>query len=78
MTNSARKLLQDVLGLSEDDRVRIATELLASLDGPPDADWDESWAAELEARQQAAASRGEDAPEWREVRSRILARLGRE
>ena len=77
VTNTARKLLHDVLGLSEEDRVRIATELLASLDGPPDADWDEAWAAELDARQAAAARRGESAPEWREVRSRILARLGR-
>jgi hypothetical protein len=25
-----------------EDRMRIASELLASLDGPPDADWDEA------------------------------------
>lgn len=77
VTNSARKLLHGVLGLSEEDRVRIATELLASLDGPPDADWDEAWAAELESRQRAAEERGVVAPEWGEVRARILARLGR-
>ena len=75
--NSARKLLQGVLGLSEEDRVRIATELLASLDGPPDADWDEAWATDLESRQRAAEERGVVAPEWGEVRAWILARLGR-
>ena len=78
MTEPARKLLRDVLGLPEEDRVRIATEVLASLDGPPDADWDAAWAVELERRQQAAADRGDPAPEWAEVRARILARLGRE
>ena len=78
VTEPARKLLRDVLGLPEEDRVRIATEVLASLDGPPDADWDAAWVAELQRRQQAAADRGEPAPEWAEVRARILARLGRE
>jgi len=78
MTHAARKLLHDVLGLSEEDRVRIATEVLASLDGPEDAGWDEAWAAELERRQSAAAERGEPAPEWGEVRARILGRLAGE
>jgi putative addiction module component (TIGR02574 family) len=78
VTESARKLLRDVLDLPEEDRVRIATELLASLDGAPDADWDSAWVAELQRRLQAAADRGEPAPEWAEVRARILTRLGRE
>lgn len=78
VTEPARQLLRDVLGLPEEDRVRIATEVLASLDGPPDADWDAAWVAELQRRQQAAADRGEPAPEWAEVRARILMRLGRE
>lgn len=76
MTNVARKLLDEVLALAEEDRVKIASEVLASLDGPPDADWDEAWVAELERRERAAAERGTPAPEWSEVRARILARLG--
>ncbi len=78
MTDAARKLLNDVLDLPEEDRVRIATELLASLDGPADANWDDAWAAELERRQQAAAQRGELAPEWADARARILGRLANE
>ena len=78
MTRAARKLLDDVLGLPEADRVRIATEVLASLDGPADSGWDEAWAAELERRQSAAAERGIPAPEWGEVRARILGRLAGE
>jgi hypothetical protein len=77
MTRAARRLLQDVLGLPEEDRVRIATQVLASLDGPPDADWDAAWMAELEIRQQAATERWEAAPEWSEVRARILSKLAR-
>ena len=75
MSKSAQQLLHDVLGLPEQDRVRIATEVLASLDGPPDAGWDKAWMAELERRERAAAARGERAPEWTEVRARVLSRL---
>jgi putative addiction module component (TIGR02574 family) len=76
MIDAARKLLDDVLALPEEDRAHIATELIASLDGPADADWETTWLAELERREQAAAARGTPAPEWPEVRARILARLG--
>ena len=76
VTDAARKLLEEVLALPEEDRVKIASEVLASLDGPQDADWDETWLAELERRERAAAERGTPAPEWSEVRARILAGLG--
>ena len=36
----ARKLLQDVLALPEQERLELATEIIASVDGPRDADWD--------------------------------------
>lgn len=76
MTRSAKRLLKDVLGLSEEDRVQIATEVLASLDGPPDGGWDDAWASELVRRQDAALERGEAGADWADVRARILARLG--
>jgi hypothetical protein len=76
MTDAARRLLDQVLALPEEERVHIASEVLASLDGPADIGWDEAWLAELERREQAAAERGLPAPEWAEVRARILARLG--
>ncbi len=76
MTRAARKLLEDVLALSEEERAEIATEVLASLDGPPDAGWDEAWLAALEQRQKAASGRRESAPEWAAVRARVLGRLG--
>ena len=75
MSSAARKLLDEALALSEAERIELASDLIASVDGPPDADWDDAWAAELERRARAAAARGVPASEWSEVRARILARL---
>jgi putative addiction module component (TIGR02574 family) len=77
MTSAARKLLQDVLALPEDERLELASEILASVDGPADADWEATWLAELDRRAEAARARGGASSEWTEVRGRILKRLGR-
>ncbi len=77
MTRSARKLLQDALVLSEDERLELALEIIASVDGPRDADWEAVWLAELDRRAEAAKARGGTAAEWTEARARILRRLGR-
>ena len=76
MTNSARQLLDDVLALPENDRAEIASEILASLDGPPDSDWEATWLAELDRRLEAARARGRQGAEWAEVRARLLGSLG--
>jgi putative addiction module component (TIGR02574 family) len=75
MGNAARKLLDEALSLSEGERLEIASELIASVDGPPDADWEAAWLAELDRRVEAANRRGTPAPEWAEVRARALQRL---
>ena len=49
MSDAARKILQDVLALPEDERLELASEIIASVDGPRDADWDAAWLAELTA-----------------------------
>jgi putative addiction module component (TIGR02574 family) len=77
MSSAARKLLDEALALSEDERLELATNLIASVDGPLEAGWDDAWAAELERRAEGAVGRGTPAPEWREVRARILANLPR-
>jgi hypothetical protein len=76
MTRSVRRPLKDVLGLSEEDRVQIATEVLASLDEPPDAGWDDAWASELAHRQETARKRDEPGADWVDVRARVLACRG--
>ncbi len=75
MSVVSQKLLDQALSLPEDERLELATDLIASVDGPPEAGWDDAWAAELERRTRAAAKRGTPAPEWSEVRARILSRL---
>jgi putative addiction module component (TIGR02574 family) len=77
MTSASRKLLDEALGLSEEDRLDLASELIASVDGPPDAGWEASWQAELERRSTSARERGAPTQEWTAVRQRILARLPR-
>jgi hypothetical protein len=77
MTDTARKLLADVLALPEADRAEIATRVLASLDDADAEGWDEAWLAELDRRVSVARTRSEAAPEWRSVRERLLADLHR-
>ena len=76
MTDAARKLLDDALLLSEDERAKLASQLLASLDGEPDADWESSWLAELDRRVEVAKQRGQTGSDWETARARILAKLG--
>jgi len=78
MTVGAQKLLEDVLALPEDERLALASEIIASVDGPVDADWESAWVGELDRRVDAAKVRGTASSDWTEVRARILRRLGNE
>ncbi len=75
MTDAARKILDEVLALPEEDRAHIVTEVIASLDGPPDADWEATWLAELDRRVEDAKRAGETGTDWSEVRAGLLAEL---
>jgi hypothetical protein len=71
MNDAARKLVDEALALNEHDRLEVASEILASVDGPGDAAWEDTWAAELRQRDVAGAR----AADWADARSRILSRL---
>jgi len=75
VTKAANKVLTEALALSPEERLDLAAELLASVDGPADPDWEPAWQAELDRR--AAASDASSAPpaEWSEVRARVLGKL---
>jgi putative addiction module component (TIGR02574 family) len=77
VTDAAKKLLEAASALPEDERLELASELIASVDGPPDGDWESAWVAELDCRVEAARDKGAPAPEWSEVRARVLSQLGR-
>ncbi len=76
VTRSAEALFADALDLDTTERLKLASELIASVDGPRDQDWDVAWLAELDRRMGEAANRTEGLPEWAEVRAGLLKRLG--
>jgi hypothetical protein len=45
MSDRARKLLHDAMDLPVSERAELAADLLASLDGEPEADEEAAWAA---------------------------------
>jgi len=77
MTGAAKKFLGAASALPEDERLALASQLIASVDEPPDGDPESAWLAELDRLVEAARDRGEPAHDWREVRARVLSRLGR-
>jgi len=75
MTEEGHRLLTQALALPERERAELARELIASLDGLPDPDVDEAWAAEIQRRlelDEQDPNRGDD---WATVKSRIEMRL---
>ena len=71
MTHAAAAVLADALRLDEHARAELAAELLASLDGPADADAETEWVAEIERRVASIESGTAILEPWDEVRRRI-------
>ncbi|MBP7586819.1 MAG: addiction module protein [Thermoanaerobaculia bacterium] len=71
MTGAASSLLADALRLSEDARAELAAELLASLDGPPDADAHQAWETEIGRRVAAIESGQMQLESWDAVKQRV-------
>ncbi len=55
------------------ERAELAAELLASLDGEPDADVDEAWALEIERRARESLANPDDDIAWETVRAELHA-----
>ena len=71
MTQAAAAVLADALRLDEHARAELAAELIASLDGPADADTDSRWAAEIERRVASIEAGTATLEPWDDVRRRI-------
>ena len=69
MAERARKILEDAMTLSEDERLDLAEQLLSSL--PPDAEW----IAELERRARRALADPQGGEAWDVVKRRLAARV---
>lgn len=73
MGQPARDIFSAALALPEAERLELASNLIASVEGPGDPDWEEAWIEEIEDRDHAARK---SAP-WSEVRGRMLDRLSK-
>ena len=73
---SRTDVLHDALELSADDRAELAEELLASLDGPPDANAPEAWRDEIRRRVDRVRAGGAKGTSLPELREKLRARWG--
>jgi hypothetical protein len=77
MSGRAQKVLGEALDLTDDERAEVALELVASLDGPRDADAEEAWAIEIERRARLALSNPNGGEDWSAVWAEIESKLRR-
>lgn len=71
MTKAAESVLANTLRLGPAERAELASELLASLDGPADADAEAAWAAEIRRRGEAIDAGTIELEPWDDVKRRI-------
>ncbi|NOY24969.1 MAG: addiction module protein, partial [Oligoflexia bacterium] len=66
----------EAMALDPADRLRLATELIDSVEGPADPAWAKRWTAELQRRSAAADTREAQGlargAEWSDVKERLL------
>jgi len=77
MPRPAPEVLRDVLDLPEKEQLDVVSEVLAHIDGPRDAAWEEAWLTELRRRHQDRALSLTPEQEWPQVEKRLLARFSR-
>jgi putative addiction module component (TIGR02574 family) len=73
MTKAARQVFDQALKLGPDDRAELASLLLESLDGEPEAGVEEAWAAEIDLRLAVIDSGTAKLIPWEQVRAESLA-----
>jgi len=65
-------ILEEALRLPPNDRLALATELLNSVEGDGDPEWDAAWLTELDRRARDVAADPTRLEDWATVRARIL------
>lgn len=71
MTKATEAVLAEALRLDQAERAALASELLASLDGPEDPDAQAAWEAEVKRRVEAIDAGSVKLEPWDRVRRRI-------
>jgi len=78
MIKATETVLAEALRLDVRARAEIASELLASLDGPADPGAELAWVVEIEQRVKALEAGTEPLESWNDVKRRIASQvLGR-
>jgi putative addiction module component (TIGR02574 family) len=70
-TTKTKQLLNEALGLPDNERAELATRMIDSLDLAGDEDVDAAWADEIERRCMALDSGEATVSDWSDVRDRI-------
>jgi putative addiction module component (TIGR02574 family) len=71
MSISADAVLDSALKLPREDRARIAAELIASLDGAPEAGVEAAWDAEIDRRIELAEQGQVQLLDWDAVKAEV-------
>ena len=77
MSTDAQHLLEEALRLPLIERAAVAAELIASMDGEPDADAEAAWAAEIERRATRAVGGASTGRDWDAALGEIEAKYRR-
>ena len=77
MSGRAQKLLGEALDLTDEERAEVALELVASLDGPKDADSEDAWILEIERRARRVLADSDGGEDWSAARAEIESKLRR-
>ena len=72
MPKELRRLFQEALELTDNDRAALAGLLIESLAGPEDRDVESAWAAETERRWNEIESGSVKTIPWEEVKANLL------
>ena len=75
MTAQNQRLLSEALLLPEKDRAELAGLIIASLDGPPDAELESLWAEEIARRLEDFEMDPSRAEDWEVVKARLTQKL---
>ena len=76
MGSEARKILEEAMALSPDERTILAHELLASVDEERDPAAEEAWTAEITRRAERFRSGESEGIPWDEAKARLVERFG--
>ncbi len=75
MSKTFTEVWQEAAELTEEERASVAGLLIESLEGEPDPDVQQAWAAEIQKRVAELEAGTAKTVAWEEVRERLIDRL---